>query len=176
MVERIYGQQAPLYARADFIPRPIQPGTKACKVQGWQQPGLELDGRSIDQQTDKFGAHGIGLLLGSPMPDNTVLGALDIDDDRYVRLARALLGDPPCGRIGARGIAYLVRVRGDAAFRKFSVKGSNGAPDMVVGELLVRKKLLVLPPTIHPTTKRPYEWVDTPLLETDPAALPIIEV
>lgn len=176
MSKAIYKHLARLYAEAGYWPRPIKLNTKACKYPGWQKPGLELDGLSIDQQTEKFGAHGISLLLGSPMPDSTVLGALDIDDNRYVRLARELLGDPPCGRVGARGIGYLVRVRGDAAFRKFSVKGSNGAPDMVVGELLVRKRLLLLPPTIHPSRRRPYEWVGTPLLETDPAALPIIEV
>jgi hypothetical protein len=42
---------------------------------------------------------GIGLLMGSPFPDGTALGALDIDRDEYVRDGRVVLGDPPSGRI-----------------------------------------------------------------------------
>ena len=77
-----------------------------------------------------------------------------------------------CGRIGAKGIAYLVRLLGDGKYRALKVKGKGGAK---VGEILCDNRFLVLPPTIHPDTEQPYRWIGRPLLEVDYRELPIIE-
>ena len=44
-----------------------------------------------------YSNHGIGLRLGTLLPDGSRLGALDIDRADYVAVARVLLNDPPCG-------------------------------------------------------------------------------
>ena len=116
-------------------------------------------------------------MLGAPLPDGTLLGALDIDHDDYVRVASVLLGgNPPCGRFGSKGIAYFVRVTGDGKYRQFKYKPEGASKFVAVGELLCSKRLCVIPPTIHPNTEKPYRWVGNSLLETRYTELPIIEV
>ncbi|MDX0829107.1 hypothetical protein GOD82_04170 [Sinorhizobium medicae] len=168
----IFGEFAPLYRNKAFWPRPIKPGTKACHLHKWETPDPERKLGELDSWLETHGHWGIGLLLGSPFPDGTRLAAVDIDRDDYVRAAQALLRDPPSGRIGAKGIAYFVRLKGDGKYRPFKTKGGDG---FKVGEFLADKRLLVLPPTIHPSTEEPYRWVGRQLLEVDYSELPIIE-
>ena len=173
MSDAVFATWAPTYRSRGFWSRPVQPGTKACKIKGWQTPDPDLPSEKVEAWSSKHADYGIGLLLGSPTGDGTVLGALDIDQDDYVRVAEVILRDPICGRIGARGAAYFVRVRGDISYRVFKVKGETEAS---IGELHVRKRLVVIPPTIHPDTTQPYRWTGPPLHEVDLESLPIIEV
>lgn len=170
--ERIFGDLAPRYREAGFWPRPVCPGTKACPFKKWNIPDPERKLGELDGWLEQYATWGIGVVLGSPFPDGTKLAAVDIDHDDYVRVTQALLRDPPCGRIGAKGIAYLVRLRGDGKYRALKVKGEGGAK---IGEILCDNRFLVLPPTIHPDTEQPYRWVGQPLLEIDYRELPIIE-
>ena len=177
MTERkgsFFAQWAPTYRDLGYWPRPIFPGTKACKLKDWQTPDPEVDPAALESWLSTFSNHGIGLLLGSPFPDGTVLGGLDIDHDRYVRVAGVLLGNPPSGRFGARGIMDFVRIRGQTRYREFKVDQGDGQT-VKVGELLIAKRLAVIPPTIHPDTHEPYRWVGAPLHETAWSDLPIIE-
>ena len=98
----IFAHWAPVYRELGYWPRPITIGSKACHIAGWQRPDHEIPAAELASWLTKYGHLGIGLLMGSPFPDGTTLGALDIDDDAYVRIGRALLRDPPCGRIGER--------------------------------------------------------------------------
>ena len=176
MTERkgsFFAQWAPQYRDLGYWPRPISPGTKACKLGGWQTPDTEVDPPCLSHGC-RHADHGIGLLLGSPFSDGTVLGGLDIDHDSYVRVTGVLLGNPPCGRFGARGILYFVRIRGGTRYREFKVEQGDGQA-VKVGELLIAKRLAVIPPTIHPDTHQPYRWVGAPLHETAWSDLPIIE-
>lgn len=169
---RIFSDHAPLYRKAAFWPRPVRPGTKACPLQKWNIPDPERKLGELEGWLEQFSYCGIGLVLGSPFPDGTKLAAVDIDRDDYVRATHALLRNPPCGRIGAKGIAYLVRLRGDGKYRALKVKGEGGTK---IGEILCDNRFLVLPPTFHPDTERPYRWIGRPLLEVDFRELPIIE-
>jgi hypothetical protein len=60
-----------------------------------------------------YAQHGVGLLMGSPFPDGTMVGALDIDRDEYTRISQVFLHHPPCGRIGKKGAVFSVCIRGD---------------------------------------------------------------
>jgi hypothetical protein len=108
--------------------------------------------------------------MGSPFPDGTSLGAIDIDRDELVRVSELYLGSPVSGRIGRKGIVYFVRVRGIVQNPAFNVTGHGK-----VAECLFHKKLCVIPPTIHPDTDLPYRWVGRPLLEVDYRELPLVE-
>ena len=175
MSNAIFKEHASLYSAARYSPRPIKPGRKMCPVKGWQKSDEEFAPAELERWPDKYDKHGIGLLLGTPFPDGTFLGALDIDRDDYVRVSAALLGNPPCGRKGAKGVAWFVRVRGELGVKKFDVKCADGTV-VHIGELLCQKRLLVIPPTIHPDTNQPYRWVGKSLLEVDYTDLPIVEV
>ncbi len=168
MSNRVFAEWAEAYRAAGFWPRPVSPRSKACYAKDWQKPDPELPPATLAMWLESHADYGIGLLMGSPFPDGTTLGALDIDHDDYTRLGAALLRDPPCGRIGKKGAVFFVRVRGTPRSLKF--RGIS------VGECLLTRTLCVIPPTMHPETHQPYRWIGKPLLETQFDELPIVEM
>jgi hypothetical protein len=177
MVDRsAFAEWADVFHAAGFWPRPVTPNSKACHVRDWQKPDPEIPPATLAGWLSSHAHYGIGLLTGSPFPDGTTLGALDIDRDEYTRLGRALLRDPPCGRVGKKGAVFFVRVLGEARNPEFRVTGDNDKRWGKVAECLFAKKLCVIPPTIHPETGRPYRWIGTPLHEIDFEQLPIVEM
>ncbi|TCQ78685.1 bifunctional DNA primase/polymerase-like protein [Ochrobactrum sp. BH3] len=168
----VFAELAPLYRSAGFWPRPVRRGTKAPPFQKWNVPDPERKLGELDGWSETYGSWGIGLVLGSPFPDGSKLAAIDIDRDDYVHATVALLRNPVCGRVGAKGIAYLVRLKGNGKYRPLKVRGDDGYK---VGEILCDNRFLVLPPTIHPETKKSYRWVGKPLLEVGYLDLPLVE-
>ena len=171
-----YAQWAPLYKERGLEPRPIQPGTKACYVDGWQEP---MDDETFANSLKTHAQCGIGLLMGSPFPDGTRLGAIDVDDDRYTRPVHFLLAGPPVGRVGKKGAAFFVRVKGNptdgtSANPEFRVPGHPKLGKVV--ECLFVKKLCVIPPTIHPETEAPYRWIGKTLLDVYFEELPLLDL
>jgi hypothetical protein len=175
-VPRVFAQWARVYRERGYWPRPITPGQKACHVREWQKPDSEFSDATLASWLTSHADFGIGLLMGSPFPDGTTLGALDIDHDEYVRLGRASLLDAPSGRIGKKGAVFFVRVRGDLSNPEFQVRGEAGKRYGKVAECLFTKKLCVIPPTIHPDTGQPYRWFGRPLHEVSFDELPIVEM
>jgi hypothetical protein len=173
---RIFAEWASLYRERGYYPRPVSPNTKACHARDWQKPDPEIAFEVRERWLNDQGHHGVGLLTGSPFPDGTTLGALDVDHDDYAPLARALLRDPPCGRMGKKGAVFFVRVRGRLSNPEFRVQGDQAKRYGKVAECLFEKKLCVIPPTVHPETKQPYRWIGRTLLEVDFNELPIVEI
>ena len=159
----IYHQHHQHYVDAGYQPRPVTPGSKKCLVPGW----------SADVATvaaDDGQSYGLGLRLGTKLPDGTFLVVLDVDRDEFVKLARALVPSP-CGRIGRKGIALFARVAEPTG--AFDLKLADGSK---AGELLGTGSHCVIPPTVHPDTKRPYDWTDRPLLEVHYQLLPLLDL
>jgi hypothetical protein len=167
----IFATEAPRFRAAGFWPRPVAAGSKACYFPGWQKPDTEIGEEDLQRMLQENADYGIGLLMGSPLPDGTTLGALDIDRDEYVGVAKVLLGgDPPCGRFGSKGAVFFVRVAPGVKNRKFRI-GRSGEQ---IAEALISKSLCVIPPTIHKDTGQPYRWLGTSLLDIDLSTLPFI--
>jgi hypothetical protein len=122
----IFRLQAPLYRAMGLWPRPVWPGAKACQIPHWQKPDPEQPEGALQRWTEQYGDFGIGLVMGSPLPDGTRLGALDIDRDDYLRVVRVLLGDPECGRIGKKGAVFFVRLAGQFHTTPLRVKSEGG--------------------------------------------------
>ena len=169
-----FGEWAPTFRGIGKWPRPITKGTKASLVKEWQVPDDQKPQAELERWLKRYDNLGIGLLMGSPFPDGTTLGALDVDRDEYVGLANVLLQSPVCGRIGKKGAVFFVRVAGNFGNPEFRVGGALAKEWDKVAECLFRKKLCVIPPTIHPETNRSYRWIGTPLHEVDFASLPLI--
>lgn len=167
----LYANEAPVYEAKGFYPRPAKPETKECRIKGWTTPNDKLMPGRTQEWLARYGSWGIGLLLGSPFPDGTRLAALDIDRDAYVPLGKAVLRDPPCARFGSKGMVYFVRAHEVLSTTRFRVGGKKGEQ---VAEFLFARAFCVLPPTMHPRTGQPYQWIGTPLLEIDFRALPLI--
>jgi hypothetical protein len=167
-ISAIYAEWAPIYREAGFWPVPITPGSKACHMANWQAGMTDAD---FAGSLAKYATYGIGLLMGSPFEDGTTLAALDVDDDQYIEVSKALLGNPPCIRRGRKGVGIFVRVQGEPRYVAFKARGARQRHS----ELLACKKVLVLPPTIHPELGQPYEWLTPPLLDVDYRDLPLIK-
>lgn len=172
--QKIFADIAPLYRAAGFWPRPVAPNTKASLIKGWQKPDPEVPAATLDEWLLTHGSQGIGLLMGSPFPDGTKLGAIDVDRDEYVDLAQLLLKNPICGRFGSKGGVFFVRIADITGNPTFSVKGPLGNIWGKPVECLFTRKLCVIPPTIHPSTKEPYRWFGPHLLDVDFNDLPIL--
>jgi len=102
----------------------------------------------------------IGLICGKTS-GVTVLD-IDIKDEEKVREIQKLLPPLLCGKKSARGINYFFQYNGKESFK--------------IGEIdiLSDGRQTVLPPSIHPDTNKPYEWLGTCLLDLDVDDLPIL--
>lgn len=169
-----FAQQHQLYQTRGFWCRPVKPGTKACYEKNWQQPDEKLPPGTVERWVRQRANYGLGLLMGSPICGETTLGALDVDRDEYVELAKAILRNPVCGRVGSKGVVFFVRVLGNLGNPEFRVRGPEGEKWGKVAECLFTRKLCVIPPSIHPETGKSYRWIGTPLLEVDLLSLPVV--
>src|SRR5947208_3298193 len=97
----VYHYHCKSYVKAGYQPRPCEPGTRKCEIPGWQN--------DVATVAVPFGNYGLGLRLGTVLPDGTILVVYDFDDDRLVTVAQALVPSP-VGRIGSKGIALFARV------------------------------------------------------------------
>ncbi len=174
MSKGIFETWAPIYRECGLEPRPVKPGTKACRLKGWTKPDSEFSPEVLESWIHDFGHYGIGLRMGTELPGGGRLGAVDIDRDEYVGLAKVLLGNPPCGRFGSKGAVYFVRVVGDLGNPKFKVAGEVGKVWGQVVECLFNKTFCVVPPTIHPDTNSAYVWIGSPVHELNFSNIPII--
>ncbi|MEE4454756.1 bifunctional DNA primase/polymerase [Novosphingobium resinovorum] len=103
------------------------------------------------EQTDwlsSYPTNNIGLPLGA----QSRLGMIDIDtdDEQVIATIKSLLPATPWERRGKKGMALAYRWNGQ---RNFKIKGVDGT--MLV-EHLSEGNQVVLPPSIHPDTARPY--------------------
>jgi len=162
MNDKIYDKAKQRYLDKGLWVRRVAPGKKGCRDQNWQRQQPEVE------QTAAY--DGIAIMAGSPLPDGTTLGFIDVDHDGLTEAFRAWLS-PKCERIGKKGTAIPVRVDGNVGNAKFYAGG--GSKPLI--ELMAHQSIVVAPPSIHPETKRPYQWLGVGLLELDPEELPLID-
>lgn len=131
------------------------------------------------KRSEWVGNHGeqnIGLLLGYEINPGWVVDALDVDDDRLVKLAYHILGLTRAGRravlAGKRGKkGATIFVRAPKSLKSTVIKGSGGLGNI---DFLAGGRMTVMPPSIHPETNKAYETVGTSLLDVELAELPEI--
>jgi Bifunctional DNA primase/polymerase, N-terminal len=89
-----FGTDAPKYWALGLSVVPLQPGSKrpAQEISGWQ--GYVNEPPSLTKQEEwlaRYPDRGIGLLTGGPLPSGERLGAIDVDQDEFVRLTEVIL-------------------------------------------------------------------------------------
>ncbi len=110
----------------------------------------------------------LGLCMGSPIGDTgNVVVAIDDDRDNpttdLTEELHALLGAPY--KVGNRGGTWLVAMPASDMPKVGDFKGEDGKIQIIV------RGQTVVPPSMHPKTKKPYEWVK-PIVPA--AELPVI--
>lgn len=152
---------------------PVKPGTKQPSIDHWSsyQSNLPKEDRRNEWLTN-FADHGIGVLLGTEVLPGRVLVALDVDDDRLVRMVEGMLGKAPSGKRGKKGATFFALASKDEKLKATVLKGGEGIGNI---DFLASGRFTVLPPTIHPDTKKPYEWTGKDIAKCDFETLPAID-
>lgn len=150
---------------AGLRPVPIKPGQKYPPMKSWQH--ATADEKNVrNWWNGLYRGHGVGLVMG-PQPCGLNLMALDIDvhnpaNDGWEALKdlAAIHGPIPDtweSQTGSGGAHILFSVPDGHTVRNQQASGNRVAPGIDVrgdgGQILVA-------PTIHPGTGRPYSWVD----------------
>ena len=99
----------------------------------------------------RYSSGNIGLALGQQ--SGIVIVDIDSDDPRVLEVVERVAGPSPWVRIGRKGAALAYRFRGEGIFRLDHKVGDD--VERIV-ELLSKGSQVVLPPSIHPDTDRPY--------------------
>jgi hypothetical protein len=127
---------------------------------------------------EKYRDKNIGLLLGKELTAGGFLVALDVDDDRLLKVVLEVLGLNRAerrvvlsGKRGKKGATIFVRA--PKQLKSTVIKGEGGLGNI---DFLAAGKQTVMPPSIHPDTGKPYEVYGKSLLEVDFADLPEFSV
>jgi hypothetical protein len=94
---------------------------------------------------------------------------IDTDDSEMIAAVLAVLPDTPVKKAGAKGFSAFYRGSPAIVSQPFSVHNKR------IIDLLCHGRQTVLPPTIHPDTLLPYQWITSEtLLDTDIEQLPLL--
>lgn len=157
-MSNIFGTEAPAYWAVGLpvIPLKTSDEGKRPALRNWQQWAEALPSESTRRAWLRDHEKGnIGLALG---PQSGLI-ALDIDRDELVpeireTLQQAGVDDLPWERKGKKGVVWVFRWR--EGLKSLSVPGFI--------DFLGQGRQVVLPPSIHPDTKKPYTQ-NVPLLD-----------
>lgn len=150
---------------------PVIKGQKAAKDDGWQNLRL-----SAGQVKKKFieEKHNVGVLTGTEVYPGLYLLAVDVDvDDENLihNIKCAFDGDPPA-KFGSKGITFFASMTAPAKKRALVQVDPKTKKRKQVVELMATGQQVVVPPSMHPDTGKPYVWVGKSLADVEPVDLP----
>ncbi|THK38125.1 DUF3987 domain-containing protein [Ensifer sp. MPMI2T] len=157
---------------------PCRPGSKRPGVfaggywqglTGWNEYCDRLPTDSEVEMWNKWPHAGVCVAL------DHVVKVIDIDtDDEEMRAALAkIIPDSPVKKRGQKGYSAFFRGSPNIISRAFSIS-VFGRQERIV-DLLAHGKQTVCPPTIHPDTEEPYQWLGEPLEDWAPEDLPLLK-
>ena len=153
-----------------YPPLRLEPGSKACKMPGWQS--VEVTPEVIDRWFSRPG--NIGIRLGEVHADGTCLIAIDVDLEEHalIRCVERAIGTIVPAVRGRKGFKWFVRLDRPAPREKLHWY-RDGRKNPAV-DVLGTASQAVIAPSIHPDTHRPYEWcAGIPLDQLSYDALPV---
>lgn len=174
MADDIFGSEAPKFWALNLPVIPLDGKVPIHKIWQGNLGGIPNE----KKQGELIAAHpnnNIGMLLGPSLCGDKALVALDVDDDRLLKVTLQLLGlnraerRALSGKKGKKGATIFVRA--PKSLKSTVIKGGSGLGNI---DFLAAGKMTVMPPSIHPDTSKPYEVFGRSLLEVDFADLPEI--
>lgn len=145
----IFRETAPRHWAAGLPVLPLAPREKRVLLNAWSSYCVTMP--SVDMQNiwlRDYADGNIGLPLG---PQSNLL-AIDIDteDEKVLKLVDEICGYSPWIRRGKKGSVRVYQYSGERTFR---IKDVN---NQTILECLSQGAQVVLPPSIHPDTQKPY--------------------
>lgn len=145
----IFFNEAPKYWAAGLPAIPLMREDKRPAIPRWQ---LFADAFPTKEEQDTWLDHYAAGNIGLPMGPSSGLVAVDIDTDdpRVLQVLDRILPQSPWTRVGKKGKIMVYRFNNERTTR---IKAGDGS---MICEILSKGTQFVLPPSIHPDTKRPY--------------------
>jgi putative DNA primase/helicase len=144
----MFSDYAPSYWAKGIPVIPLYPKEKRPAISGWQRFATEKPSEEERQiWLSVFPNGNIGLPLGPSA--GVVAFDVDTDDAEVLRMLDSILPASPWTRIGKKGYVRLYRFSGEQTTRFRNESGT-------LCELLSIGSQVVLPPSIHPDTGKPY--------------------
>ena len=145
----IFAENAPRHWAAGLPVLPLMPREKRVLLNSWStfcavMPAVELQQAWLWEHADGN--------MGLPLGQAAGLLAIDIDteDDKVLKLVDTICGYSPWVRRGKKGSVRVYKYSGERTFR---IKDIN---NNTILECLSQGAQVVLPPSIHPDTQKPY--------------------
>jgi len=181
MTSNIFATEAQRYWDRKLSVLPTEPGTKqpAKSIRGW--PGYLAappNASTRELWVEKYADRGIALLLGGEVLPGWLLVGVDVDDDRLVTLAEAVIAGLVVGKKGRKGATLFALVPKDPKFKSTVFNGADSIGNI---DILAGGKITLMEPSIHPETGLPYlpfgarlidtSWEDLPKLDSGQLSL-----
>lgn len=149
MTDRIFENYAPLYWNAGLPVIPLRHRDKMPDFKRWSKYGSAMPTET--EMRDWLASYPDGN-IGLPFGPESGLCAIDIDTEDEDLIAAILEALPPTPwtRVGKKGMGLIYRFEGQ---KNFKLRGPDGG---MVLEFLGLGNQMVMPPSIHPDTGRPY--------------------
>ncbi|WP_166038992.1 phage/plasmid primase, P4 family [Sphingosinicella sp. YJ22] len=149
MNNAIFEAFAPIYWAAGLPVIPLRERNKMPDINQWSIFGTRMP-TELEQQhwLASYPRGNIGLPFGQA----SGLCAIDIDTEDEALTAAIIeaCGPAPWVRVGKKGMGLVYRWEGQ---RNFKLRGADGG---MICEFLGQGNQMVMPPSIHPETQRPY--------------------
>lgn len=139
------------YIESNVSVMPVLPNSKKAFISDWSKwcERLPIADEYYEWITEKYKSFNIGACMGIPIDNDYMLGCLDIDTDNEETIS--LCPYSPVSKKGRTGETRFFKFKKDQTTRR--LKETLGI------EILSRGTFTVLPPSIHPDTKKPYIWL-----------------
>lgn len=145
----IFANNAPIMWQYGLPVIPLRPRDKAPLTPNWSQ---YQDKMPTPQEQDHWVRNYPDSNIGLPLGPQSQCVAIDIDtaDPVLIDIISKICGYTPWERIGKKGMVRLYKYSGE---KPFKIKDTEGH---MICECLSSGNQVVLPPSIHPSTQKPY--------------------
>lgn len=168
MVDRVEDTQASAIKLLShgYIPLRLDPDSKAARHNGWQNetPTEESVKRAFARPSN------LGVRCGDLHKDGTVLLGIDVDieEGELMRCVQRAIGEdaPVPVKKGKKGATFIVRL--DREHKTTKIKWVRDKKKIDAIDILCKGAQTVMPPSVHPDTQLPYQYIAGPRLEDTP--------
>ena len=157
----IFADNCERYWAAGLPVFPLARGGKAAVIPAWQTFQSKMPNEAERSSWKAWHKDGnIGLPLG---PESGLVAIdVDVDDPKVLGILQKVLPPSPWRRVGQKGFVLIYKYDGQPIIR-IKYKDAEGKSQSLV-EMLGAGSQIVLPPSIHPKTGKPY-YENKPLVD-----------
>jgi len=148
-----------------YVPLRLDPDSKAAREPGWSVdfPTVDTLGRAFARPSN------LGVRCGDLHENGTCLIALDVDLEEHelIRCVERALGNTHIPvKKGKKGATYIFRL--DREHKSTKIKWTRDKKTVDAIDILCKGAQTVVPPSDHPDTKLPYQYIAGTKLEDTP--------